>query len=295
MLKKSCISGIFCFLAVMVIPLKIFAVNRVSTGSRDYISVEDAFKKGLINLSILGKGGHTAECIGLEIVNRYPDTLFLKIEPGRQLVSEDTLVQDILITRKEKFFLAAGKKKALNIYGFCCESSRSSPVDSSLFSVGHMADPNLVALACFLNEHDFPVDAALAAVWVISDNHPVSSIDSDNPEQVKELREFVSKLKGVEVPWYSSEYIKSEDVLFTGITTTIKGDLAIYIPHNCMVSICIADSEGRIVGVLDENVLFNPGTYRFTFTLHVSDWKRGKYYYRLYADGSILKQKEFDI
>jgi hypothetical protein len=158
-----------------------------------------------------------------------------------------------------------------------------------------MADSNLVALACFLNKHDFPVDAALAAVWVVSDNHPVSSIESDNPEQVRELREFVSKLKGVEVPWYSSEYIKSEDVLFTGITTTIKGDLAIYIPHNCMVSICIADSEGRIISVLDKNVLFNPGTYRFTFTLHVSDWKSGKYYYRLYADGSILKQKEFDI
>ena len=261
----------------------------------DYLPVADAFKKGLVDVELLSTGGHEGDCMSMSIINRVSDSLFLAIEPGRILNSFDSAMQDILIIHDENFLLVSGEKINLSIYGFCCESNNSSPWDSAVFSLGAMGDSNLVAIAEFLNENEYPVDIAQEAVWAISNNHPISSVYAEGVANIDKLKQFLSDLKGVEIPWYSAEYEEDEEVLFTERVESITGEIEIWIPHQCFVDIQVEDEVGRVMEVFERMEAYMPGRYQYSFKFPVFDWPKGKYWLTIRTDGNALYRKEFEL
>ena len=261
----------------------------------DYIPVADAFKKGLVDVELLSIGGHEGDCMSMSIINRVNDSLFLAIEPGRILNSFDSAMQDILIIHDENFLLVSGEKINLSIYGFCCESTNLAPWDSAAFSLGAMGDSNLVAIAEFLNENDYPVDIAQEAVWAISNNHPISSVYAEDVANMDKLKQFLSDLKGVEIPWYSAEYEEDDEVLFTERVESITGEVEIWIPHQCIVDIQVEDAVGRVMEVFEKMEAYMPGRYQYSFKFPVYDWPKGKYWLTIRTDGNVLYRKEFEL
>jgi len=262
---------------------------------KDFTSVADALNNGLIEVDIINNGEHMGDCMSMNVRNLVNDSLFLMIEPGRRLTAVDTAQQDILIIHDENFLLASGEKKNLSIYGFCCQSNYTSPYDSSLFSMGPMADSSLVAIAGFLNDHDYPLDIAQDAVWAISDDHPISSLYGDDVAGLDELKNFLSDLKGEEIPWYSAEYEEREDVLFTNRVESISGEVEIWVPHNCFVDIQVEDEVGRVMEVFEKMEAYHPGRYFYEFKFPVWDWPQGKYWLVIRTDGNVLYRKMFEL
>jgi len=287
--------GLFLSIFYFVIPFSSFSTNE---NKIEYIPVAEAFKKGLVEVELLSKGGHEGDCMSMKVSNRINDSLFLAIEPGRILNSFDSAMQDILIIHDENFLLTSGEKIDLSIYGFCCESDNGSPWDSATFSLGAMGDSNLVAIAEFLNENDYPPDIAQEAVWAISDDHSIASVYAEDVANIDKLKKFLSDLKGVEIPWYSAEYEKSGENdlrVFTERVESIAGEVEIWIPHHCIVDIRVEDELGRVMEVFEEMVAYGPGKYFYEFKFPVFDWPKGKYYLTIRTDGNALYRKEFEL
>ncbi|MGZ4118939.1 MAG: hypothetical protein ACXVPY_15730, partial [Bacteroidia bacterium] len=89
-------------------------------------SIEEAAKKGMIKLSIKGKGGYTGDVIAMKIQNLTNKIIDLKLEAGRRLDSKKENEQDILVTQPQEFVLNANQNKTINIFGMCCQAHNSA-------------------------------------------------------------------------------------------------------------------------------------------------------------------------
>ena len=283
----------FLFLPVLCLLLS-FSFNRDATDNKKYISIQRHVDEGRLKAQITGLGGYQKDCIEFLLENNTPDSLWIQLEPGRRLVSEDTLIQDILIVKEENILLAAHEKKHLKGYGFCCQSSKRSPGNGSKFNTGYMAPAGWIELAKVINANKFPASSVQHAIWVLSNNHPISSIHATNMENIKVLRETVAGIKGIELPWYTLTFVKDTAQLFSGRPEMLFGKIDYYIRNNTVVTINIRDKRGRIVKSLTKGKTANPGKYTYDLKLNVKAWPKGEYNLYIYEDFSNLnKRKKF--
>lgn len=287
----------FNSLVILLLTLSFFHLNASNEDNSKYLSIEELAKNGLLRITISGSGGHTAECIQMEISNPTGNHQYARIEPGRILGSIDTNTQDIIITREEILALAPGEMQTLSIYGFCSQSQHGSPDAGEYFNVGKMGDTALVSLAEFLNEkgNSYPVDAMQQAVWCLTNDHALSDIFDEDLASIADLRNFVADLKGIKTPWYSVEKEAEEGEMVPYYTKSISGQVEVFIPTYGLVDVYICDSEGKVFDVFEENERYDPGAFEYSFRLTVVNWPRGTYYFCIRMDGNVIRRLEFEI
>jgi hypothetical protein len=279
-------------LILFFIPLYLSAEKT----SREYKSIEELVNNGKISAKIEGTGSYQEDCINLHLENTTKDTIFILIEPGRRLISEDSVYQDILILKSYEIIVSPLASLFLKVYGFCCQSSHSAPKIGALFSIGKMAPEKWVKLAEYTNGKNFPPGALQHAVWVISDDHPISSIHHDKADKVYELKKFVANLKNIELPWYSLTFEKDTSRLFSGRAEKLWGTIDYRVKNNTVISINIRDSNGTVVKELIKEVAKGPGTYRYRIELSVTNWPKGEYSVYIIEDYSNINSiKKFNL
>jgi hypothetical protein len=64
---------------------------------------------------------------------------------------------------------------------------------------------------------------------------------------------------------------------------------------NCLVTICIFNSDNQPVEIFEQDVPYLPGTWEYSFKVPVHGWRKGEYYFRIYGDGNLLVEKIFRI
>jgi len=262
-----------------------------------YSSINELIRNGRIQASIMGSGSHEGECMAMFLENSEPDTVFIRIEPGRVLTSIDTAIQDILITREELFALAPGGKTTVGIFGFCCQASYAPPDSAELFQVGNMADSAVVALAEFLNEREnnFPEDAIQHAIWCLTDDYSVNEITGEDLASIADLRNMVIGLKGMDEALFNVGNVPGNGAQFSQYIKSITGEFEIYIPSDCIVDIFICDEKGKHWDEFEEDVPYKAGTYQYSFKLTTSNWPGGQYFFCFMANDSLLYKKAFDL
>jgi hypothetical protein len=262
-----------------------------------YSSVEDLIDKGLLDASIRGMGGHEGECIVMLLANPTEDTSYVRIEPGRTLGSNDTTVQDILITREEVLALAPGEKRELAIYGFCGQASNASPDSAESFNIGKMADSLVVVLAEFLDErnNEFPEDAIQKAVWCLTDDHDIGEIYSEDLASIADLRNFVARLKGTDTFTLKVEDTPGRSNRFAYYTKTISGEIDLFVPTDCIVDIYLRDSKGNSYDSFKKKTPYKAGTYKYSYKFTVTNWPAGTYFLCVRVDGVLTHEKEFEL
>ena len=89
----------------------IVAGNHVKGKEADkYISIETALFESSLKLELRSLGGYRDECIELKVTNLLSDSLFVLIEAGRILESEDVKEQDIVnVNDYERIKMNTGK------------------------------------------------------------------------------------------------------------------------------------------------------------------------------------------
>lgn len=255
-------------------------------------TVEEAAKKGLVKLAIKGKGGYTGSVIEMKIKNVTDQCLSLVLEAGRRLDSKDNTQQDILVTKSENFYMAARKEQAFNVFGMCCQAHNSSPKANSVYSIGKMADSSLIKLADYIDKNKFYENyTAQQAVWTISDNNSLASIESGDRKEVEGMRGFVSKLTGRPIPAYDLRYKRDGDGAM-GRPHQIEATIAYQLDHGNNVTMAIYNSEGRMVQLLFDKYQHDKGDYKLYYTFRIGNLPAGKYYTKMTMDGVIVKQEE---
>ncbi len=281
------------FFRIIIVSILIVSVNSLyaNTYNKKYISVETHLKNHAISTKILGSGGHSEECIDFNIKNLKNDTLFILIEPGRRLVSLDSSFQDILILKTYEITLPPLASIILKGYGFCCQSSNSSPGIGSKFNIGFMAPKTWVRLAEFIDKHNFPANAVQHAVWVLSNNHPISSVHNEKPEKVFELKKLLADITEQELPWYSLTFKNDTSQLFSNVPEKLWGTINYRVRHQTVISVNIRNSKGAVVSTIVERVAKSPGNHSVRINLPVINWPKGDYSVIIIEDYSNINTK----
>ncbi len=288
-------------LLVFILFLSFMAVVPFpKTETKKYLSIEEAMKNKIVSVHFTGKGGYSGECVELNIQSLIDHDTLIRIEPGRRLVSDDTLLQDILIVKEIQLLLAAREKKQFNIFGFCCEATNHAPYGGAKFSVGYMADSAFIKLAMFLSASNLPLDVMQSAVWVLSNNHALNSINNENESdrpKMKELYQLIAGMKGLEIkfPWYTLKYKADTATLFSNIPVKLFGEIEYNLSDPAHVDLVVRDSRNNFVANLFVNRPHNPNTYTYRFSLDVAKYPKGKYYVILYVDNQMRVRKEFEL
>jgi hypothetical protein len=275
-------------LATSITSIPLYAVSA--------LSIEDAAKKGLIKLIIKGKGGYTGDVIEMKIQNTSNQTVNLKVEVGRRLDSKDNNQQDILVTKPEEFFVYSKQQKIVDVYGMCCQAHNSCPEKNSAYSIGKLADTNLIKLAGFIDKNKYYTNfSAQQAVWVLSDNNSLASISGGNKDDITNLRNYVSKITGKIIPPYDITYRQESDRDVQGRANKIEGVFEYMVPMNGSVTIGIYDEQGRLVQMLIQNVTHEKGLCKLYYVFRTRNLTPGTYYARMDMDGMLEKEMKIEF
>ena len=236
------------FLLPMMFIFSVGVLRTTLIFADNFISIEEAVKKGIVKVNVRGKGGHIGEVIKLKIRNLKKHPVSFSVEAGRRLDSNDSTKQDILITKAVTITLLADEEKTYSISGMCCQAHHSSPDTSSIFSIGKLADTNLVKMARFIDQNKWYNNSiAQSAVWILSDNNPMEDIGGEDAVS-KKLQAFISKLTGRTMPKYKIDYAQSNNgVAYYNHPAKISGTFEYDIFTNGIVSFGIYDAEGHVV------------------------------------------------
>ncbi len=263
-----------------------FSFKQPVPEKEKYKALENYLKQGSITAKLTALGGHSENCMFIELKNQSKDTVFLFLEPGRRLLASDTTLQDILIVKRQEVILLPLAEKKINGYGFCCESTNGSPAKGRAYSIGYMAPASWVKLAEFISSNKFPAEALQSAVWVMSNDLDISAVHATDERTILPLRKKLAEIKGVEVPWYSKTYEKDPNKVFSGRTEYILGSIQYNLKNNSIVSIVVRDKWGTIAKTLVEEAAKGPGPQVYDLDLNVKGWGKGEYTITIMQDYS---------
>lgn len=288
-MSKHVIKSIFTCL------LFIFIVFNASA-KKDTVAISKAFLKKIIKLDIKGKGGYQGECLSMKIKNNSADSILIFIEAGWRFDSSDSTMQDILVVKDQYLPLAKKQEKTFGVEGFCCQAHKAGPAEKSKFAIGDSAKGQLRTIAKYLNKIKVSISNLQHAIWVVSDNNDLSSVEDDGTDASKKLREFIAKLKGIEVPFYNTKYKVEPGPAFSGKPKNITAKLNYTINNDlAMVMANIRDEAGTIVKsfIIQKGAM--RGEYTFDMDWDVSNMTKGKYTVRIYENQRELIKQSINL
>ncbi len=279
-----------------IIFVGLFASTINQTFALNFVSLEEAVKKGFVNLIIKSKGGYLGEVIEMKVKNTSNRPLDFKLETGRKLDSKNNNEQDILVTKPEEFSLCSNQTKTIKVTGMCCQAHNLCPHENADYSIGRMADSNLIKLATFIDQNKYYANfSAQQAVWAVSDNNSLGSITDGNRTVVETLRRYVSKLTGKVIPPYEVSYVRNSEREVQGRARTIDGTFDYALPVNAHVTIGIYDENGVLVQALFQNIEHQRGNYKLYFTFRTLNLPSGVYYAKMKTNGSVGKEMKIEF
>jgi len=274
----------------------VLSITEVPVFTSNACSIEDAAKKGLIKLSIKGKGGYIGDVIEMRIQNLTSKKLDLSLEAGRVLDSKKNCEQDILVTQTQSFSVTANQQKILNVWGMGCQAHNAVPQNNSDYTVGKLADSTLIKLANYIDENKkYTSYTAQQAVWTISDNNSLASISGGDKLEVTNFRKFISKMTGRTIPSYDITYVQENDNNVIGRVSKVEGTFDYTVPVNGKVTIGIYDSNGRLVQLLFQDVPHTKGKCKLHYTFKTQDLTPGAYYAKMNMNGKVEQEMEIEF
>ena len=211
------------------------------------------------------------------------DSLFVWIEAGRKLDSDNPGDQDILVVKNTNVALGPGATQIIPVEGVCCQAKNSSPDKGSRFSIGKMAPALWVVIANFISAFNFDRHTIQQAIWVLSDEHDIRSIPVDENSTEPGLREKVAEILDIPLPWYAFKYAEDSTTLFSGDRTHVFAYIPFEVPYSTIIHGLIYNQNGEIVYQSDYTHA-RRGQNFFKLNVDIVGWVLGKYKFELMED-----------
>jgi len=150
--------------------------------SSGYVSVNivgDAVAGSFTSVNLVnGSGVFFDKCIDITVTSLTTTALNLELKAGQRLASNDTSVQDMVVTESYSFTLASGKVWQQTIQADCINMHEYAPDDSINYSLGSMTTGDLYDLAVYCEEHDAHDGAAQGAIWAETDSATAEDLEA---------------------------------------------------------------------------------------------------------------------
>jgi len=283
---------------LLLLLISLFAFKN----DKEQLTIKDALAKNMISYRLKGLGGYSGECMDITIRNTSSTDTVFYFESGRKLISKDESIQDILIVKPVEFLLASGEEINFQGFGFCCQAHNGAPYKDSEYEIGDLKNIKLSSLANYLYSNEYKESQMQDAIWVVSDNNPISSIfvptnDKKEEEKMMKLKLYVAKLMDISTKhlWYSLEYRTDSVQLFTGDAVYLNGKFSFRITHYSQGFIAVFDDRNQLIQYISKAQSFSSRAYTYPVHLNVEGWRKGKYYVRVYSNNRMQAEREFEL
>lgn len=285
------------FISSLIVFILIFPLIQSSPPDNEFEDIYKAARAGKIDIKLTALGGHSDSCMLMEIENLSNTPIKLVSPAGLRLNSDNENEQDILVVKESKFRVGAFSKIRAKVFGFCCQSSNSSPKKGSTFKLGGMAIAPLAKIARYISKRDLKSRDMQRAIWSISDDHSIGSLRRDDRDSYN-LLVTVAKIKGVEVPWYTVQYVANSDTLsaFAKRHNTLQGRFKYSVPNQCVISLLVLNENGHVVKILQRGKLRSAGEHKQMVNMMVNDLPKGKYSLVIKtSDNRFIQKRSFEL
>ncbi len=256
------------------------------------LDLADAVKKGLLAVTAEAAGGHTGECLQLNLKNKSKKKLEVRVPAGQIFEAGDSSLQNLMVSKEETFFVESGGSRLGKLFGLCVEASDGSPGGGSLFKMGKLAEGHLLKMAKYLNDnklHQHP--SAQYAVWAVSDADRLEGIGDPI------LTKYVADLLGKPMPEYHIQYQSPpQDRQLPGQPANWREAFAMngLFYYDLMadqpVDFGLYNEAGELVHTLFKGRQQKRGQHKFRFEFEIKGLKKGKYFARLSSRGQVIKE-----
>ena len=262
-------------------------------------SLPEAIKKQLVTIKIHGAKpnqgeafyNHYGPCLSMEVINTSTDALQLNLDDGYKLEPSDTSYQTMMVTRNLTLTLLAKQKQSCRIYAMCCKATHAGPNTETSFAMGKRATGYLLQLAQLIDHKNYQCGAAQSAVWCLTNNEDISTIESTDTAMMYGLRRFVALAKNIPaMRVYSSvgqnnPFSEPEPPRIT-YTATINYS----IPNTRKVMIGLYDETGTPKIIYVNNETQREGDYTYKYQISSAQIGDKKHYLRVYTDGKLYHE-----
>lgn len=145
-------------------------------GQEIQTSLANALRDSIISVSIQGMGMHEGECMDLYIQNHFNAPVRVKVNSGLKLISKDSFLQNMYITKSFDIRIAPKGKTMLRIFAMCCQVHKSSPRKGRFYKIGKLASGTILRLIKVIENSNMQNDIGQKALWVVTDNGTKESL-----------------------------------------------------------------------------------------------------------------------
>lgn len=251
--------------------------------------LKDATEQAIISTAISGndESPHYTKPLLLTLKNLKSKSVTIKVSNGQQFLSKDPDTQDIIVNKEEMITLNAHETKTLPLYGMCTQQNNGGPGISSEYTLGTVADGNLVALTKEIEKRKAFNTLGQYAVWSITENNHLNSISGFDEEEALYLKTFVAGLKNIPVPEYDPDDYLTNYTNNHLVKRSAKGNFRFKFSEESAVTIAMFDENDIVVRELYNNPKVASGTHDLNFEFDVSVYQNKAYYVRMIVDGDI--------
>ena len=173
---------IACIIAV-IFPIIAKANDSMSAKTPVVIPIKEAIGKGMVNIRMngsytsyfvyeildVGEGMHYGKCMAVELGSNLDSMVVLKLDAGTLLIPKDDSIQRMIVTHDVIFPLYPRKRYWTRFYAMCTQIYFHPPIGSKEFTIGEMADTNLVKLAKYCAQSFNQNMPGQHAIWAYTD------------------------------------------------------------------------------------------------------------------------------
>ncbi|MES2593584.1 MAG: hypothetical protein V4608_16995 [Bacteroidota bacterium] len=151
-------------------------------GQKNTYDIYEATNKNLLGLTIEGANGgskikeyidnsgiHFGKCMLFSVVNKTDSSFTVTVSSGMKLISSDTSVQDMFVTKSFEFYLNARELSSFKVYAMCGEIHDEVPRKGNFHSLGAKAKGKIYRVIKEIEKEDQQNIIGQHALWAVTD------------------------------------------------------------------------------------------------------------------------------
>ena len=273
--EKTAKMKTFSLLSALLFCANLFAQNAP-------IELAQAVTSQKITVQVKGLGGYHGKCIRLGIKNVTPQLLSISVPEGWVFVSDDTTVQDLMVTLPIVMSVKPNEIQYVAINTVCTQHHNASPSRAESFSLGKKAEGNLLKLAQYLAQNKYISSTAQSAVWAVADGDKnMKDIYGENLTEVRGIARLVSEMLAIPMP----QVIVPRPHHITNISTSLEWRTDMELPA---AKLEVFDENGILQRTYFENKNFTAGFQQWKFGFFHTDVDSTKRFFVRLSNGEEL-------
>ncbi len=193
-LLRLAVTALFLFIA-----LPNFLLAQSTT------TLAEGIRKGLLEVTAMGTGGYSGECLEVLITNRQAMPLKVVIEPGTMFDNLDEEQQDLIVTAPAEVVLRGGGRIIQAVFAMCTQASNAAPRNQSKFQFNQMAKDGLLALAQTIARHNYQNSTSQSAIWAAMSKSGAGTVFGLDTVQTRNLASVLEREFGIPISNFNFE------------------------------------------------------------------------------------------